>query len=139
MALSCLPPHRFVIWVVILMPKKRGRPKDPTRYKKIRMAKRKKPKKINYNDYISSPAWKKKRGQRILIDNKTCQMCGATNVLLNVHHITYDSLGNEDMKDLITLCVPCHARVHEEMKGKSASTVRKSLALLAKANLDDQK
>ena len=118
---------------------KRGHPKDPTRYKKIRTARRKKPKKVDYDEYINSIAWKKKRGQRIKIDHYHCQMCGATNVLLNVHHITYESFGNEDMKDLITLCPACHERVHRELKGKDANKVRKSLAFLAKTNIEEAK
>ena len=66
---------------------------------------------IDYNIYIHSDAWKQKRQQRLDLDNHTCQMCGATDKL-EVHHITYDTLGFERMEDLITLCEKCHTKVH---------------------------
>ncbi len=40
-----------------------------------------------------------------------CQVCGATNRRLHVHHIDGNGLNN-NLDNLITLCVPCHRRAH---------------------------
>lgn len=61
-----------------------------------------------YAEYISSDAWKEKRQQRIAFDNGMCAICHDTDGL-SVHHLHYDSLGNEDIqRDLITACTRCH-------------------------------
>lgn len=49
-------------------------------------------------------------------DNYTCQTCGKKGGLLNCHHILPWSGNPElafDNENLITLCVPCHSRVHK--------------------------
>jgi len=63
-----------------------------------------------YSKYIGSDKWKKKRLERLAIDNNKCQTCheDGTNYGLQVHHATYDRFGDEDMSDLITLCTQCH-------------------------------
>ena len=65
-----------------------------------------------YHCYMNSDAWKKKRNERLKLDNFKCQKCGSAMNLV-VHHITYDRLGREPMEDLITLCQRCHASLHE--------------------------
>ena len=66
---------------------------------------------VSYESYIRSCAWQDKRKQRLAIDDFKCQMCG-NKENLEVHHVTYDRLGNESMDDLITLCERCHTKVH---------------------------
>ena len=121
------------------MPQKRGKPKDPTKYHKINSKKKntKKTPHPAYDQYIQSDAWKRKRGHRILIDKKTCQMCGAKKVLLHAHHIRYDSFGHEDMRDLITLCPKCHEIVHAELKTRDADKVVRALSLISEMNFKD--
>lgn len=47
-------------------------------------------------------------------DSYTCQICGAKNTRLEVHHIVYRSKGGTDDEDnLITLCESCHKKVHK--------------------------
>lgn len=65
----------------------------------------------DYDEYIHSEAWSKKRQERLRIDGFKCQRCGATEKL-EVHHVTYNTLGNENMNDLITLCELCHTKIH---------------------------
>ena len=72
---------------------------------------KKKPDNI-YSDYIESEEWKAVRRKRMSIDGYQCQMCG-TAKNLEVHHLTYERLGHEDMDDLITLCHKCHEKVHK--------------------------
>jgi len=44
-------------------------------------------------------------------DNWTCQECGKTNIILQVHHIDKDGYNN-NYKNLITLCISCHKKLH---------------------------
>lgn len=64
---------------------------------------------MDYHEYINSPQWKVKREERLKIDGYKCVICkGETG--LQVHHLHYESLGNEDpLRDLITVCSgQCH-------------------------------
>jgi len=48
-------------------------------------------------------------------DNYICQNCKAKNIKLHVHHIIYKSNGGTDKpSNLITLCIPCHDKVHND-------------------------
>lgn len=68
--------------------------------------------KLDYYEYLQTEEWKIKRNQRLKIDNYTCQNCGIhTN--LQVHHLDYSTIFNESMNDLITMCKPCHFKLHE--------------------------
>lgn len=61
-----------------------------------------------YNEYISSPEWRAKRQERLEIDGHRCVVCHLTDDL-EVHHLHYESLGNEDaLNDLVTVCKRHH-------------------------------
>jgi 5-methylcytosine-specific restriction endonuclease McrA len=62
---------------------------------------------MRYVDYILSPAWRAMRNWRLAEDKFTCRGCGRKHEL-QVHHLSYERLGHEDIDDLITLCVRCH-------------------------------
>lgn len=66
-----------------------------------------------YN-YLLSPKWQDLRTQVFIRDNYTCQSCNSTK-LLECHHINYINLGTESLKDLITLCRPCHQNIHNQL------------------------
>ena len=63
-------------------------------------------------------------------DNYTCQICGAKNTRLEVHHIKYRSQGgSDDLENLITLCEDCHHNLHKgkielKVKGKKKSSLK---------------
>ena len=74
-------------------------------------------------DYYLSNHWRKKRQERLNLDDHTCQCCGINSQQLSdlgwkpleVHHknagppdYKYPSVGNEQMSDLLTLCSLCH-------------------------------
>ena len=64
-----------------------------------------------YFTYIEySPNWRFKRETRFNLDKGICQSCGKTIYLnsFHCHHENYNSLFNEDMQDLISLCYSCH-------------------------------
>lgn len=66
---------------------------------------------IRYKEYLASDAWKIKRDEALERANHRCQLCSETK-RLNVHHNTYDRLGDELPGDLITLCRRCHLVFH---------------------------
>ncbi len=67
-----------------------------------------------YSEYLASPEWKEIRRLAVKRRQWTCERCGrrARSHDLNVHHLTYDRRGYEDLEDLLVLCEPCHAKEH---------------------------
>lgn len=75
------------------------------------------------SEYYKSRAWAEKRNARLKIDGYKCARCGFTRAL-EVHHINYDRLYNEDVsRDLVTLCKKCHKEI--EAQKKTNDPVRK--------------
>lgn len=66
-----------------------------------------------YQDYIQSDAWLKRRLEFLKTHDK-CRKCG-TDQDLHVHHKTYKNLGREHDRDLTTLCERCHNKLHKYM------------------------
>ena len=56
-------------------------------------------------DYTSTQ-WKKIRKERLEYDNGLCVFCKAP--AKEVHHVTYENVGNESVADLRSLCSVCH-------------------------------
>lgn len=62
---------------------------------------------LSYKQYIASKAWKEKRAERLEFDSYTCVVC--KDKATDVHHLTYDRLGSEDIRhDLVSACPRCH-------------------------------
>jgi hypothetical protein len=66
---------------------------------------------VSYAEYIRSPEWRQKRLEIIRRARGICEQCGLWPVV-NVHHLTYERLGNEPLEDLLGLCSGCHERAH---------------------------
>lgn len=70
------------------------------------------------HDHYYGPSWETKRLAALKRDGYTCQHCGITEEQLGVHHIISRKEFNGDwnlanrLDNLITLCTPCHARLH---------------------------
>lgn len=73
---------------------------------------------MDYKEQIKSPRWQKRRLEIMQNDNFTCQLCGDTDSMLNVHHLSYHKDRNiweyEDW-ELITLCENRHTEEHSSM------------------------
>lgn len=68
--------------------------------------------KEEYKKYLFSEHWRKTREERLKLDGYVCSVC-KSKFRLQVHHLTYANLHNEDVfKDLITLCEGCHKNEH---------------------------
>lgn len=65
-----------------------------------------------YRDYLHTPEWRAKRKHVLGRTNYSCSSCGASDVPLDVHHLSYDRRGYEDDTDLAALCRKCHEAAH---------------------------
>lgn len=89
-------------------------------YKKQEIFDRNKTQKVGdfwdkYNTYLKSEEWQKKRKLVLLRDRFLCQSCYVTPAT-DVHHLTYDFVGNEPLFSLISLCRGCHDKIHAMQK-----------------------
>lgn len=65
-----------------------------------------------YHSYLTSLAWVGLR--RIVLQEARgrCSACRRKRRRLDVHHKTYERIGNERVEDLVALCRPCHEKAH---------------------------
>lgn len=64
-----------------------------------------------YDNYLLSPQWQTLRRMVFARCQTRCEHCGLARAT-QVHHKTYDRLGNEQLDDLLGVCGPCHERLH---------------------------
>ena len=72
-----------------------------------------------YEGYLQSKKWANLRHRKLAYENYTCKRCGYSAFnnydierTLDVHHLTYERLGDENFDDLIVLCRNCHEKEH---------------------------
>ena len=85
-----------------------------------------------YRDHLKSKQWKLIRAHMLRMAHGQCQKCGKWGGRREVHHKTYEHLGDEmsHLGDLIVLCPDCHAF---EDKIRAAEGKKKSQRALADA------
>lgn len=64
--------------------------------------------------HLKSQKWKDLRELRLKIDKYQCCVCHEKKPL-EIHHLTYDRLGNESINDLRSLCRDCHQHQHDKL------------------------
>ena len=75
----------------------------------------------DYDDYISSPAWRAKRQEVFRLQGRLCSNCTTIFGRMHVHHLHYDTLGWEDPEnDLVVLCEACHEMEHGIQQSESS-------------------
>ena len=106
----------------LLPPKKYHWNKLQKDTKKIRKAARKrrkyarklrKPRKINgldYDTYLLSDTWNRKRLAAFKRAGWKCEVCGKV-CRLTGHHKTYERFGSEHPDDILAVCKSCHERL----------------------------
>lgn len=67
-----------------------------------------------YPDYLFTDHWQHFKAQALINARSTCQLCGANDKQLDVHHKSYDNRGRETFLDVIVLCHDCHAKFHDK-------------------------
>ncbi len=72
-----------------------------------RMAKR------SLEEYYRTLEWGVKSNRKKIAGGNRCQVCGRSDVPLEVHHNNYDRLGEELLEDLVVLCRDCHQLYHD--------------------------
>jgi 5-methylcytosine-specific restriction endonuclease McrA len=60
-----------------------------------------------YLSYLRSKEWREKRKEFLEEANYECSECGEKKNL-QVHHLNYDCVGEEDFDDVEVLCKECH-------------------------------
>lgn len=71
---------------------------------------------IDYKEYISShPRWQAVRKQRFDFDDGRCAICHRDlhGEPFETHHLSYQRLGREHMRDVVTICPACHKTFHQ--------------------------
>lgn len=64
-----------------------------------------------------SDHWREFRKHVLETKGRKCEDCGVTDgVVFDVHHLTYENLGDEQLKDVIVLCHSCHMARHPEKR-----------------------
>lgn len=65
-----------------------------------------------YQKHIQSAVWRRKRSAVILRAKGKCERCHRWPIV-NVHHLSYENVGNEPLSDLLGVCSKCHRELHE--------------------------
>lgn len=74
-------------------------------------------KRMSYHKYLTTYHWELVKQTKLDEVDHRCQVCYSPKKL-NVHHRTYERLGNEKLTDLTVLCQECHQLFHDNGKLK---------------------
>ncbi|MYB00219.1 HNH endonuclease [Candidatus Poribacteria bacterium] len=78
----------------------------------------------DYKKYMRSKEWKAKRQEKLEACDHKCECEGGCyRKATQIHHLHYDTLGNESMEDLQALCPKCHMQ-KSRIKGFYGSVPR---------------
>src|SRR5205807_4467434 len=66
---------------------------------------------VQYASYLQSDAWREKREMVFARSGGLCEGCRLKRAV-QVHHLTYEHLGNELLWELAAVCLDCHNMVH---------------------------
>lgn len=82
----------------------------------------------DYRKYLKSKEWKSIRVEVLHRDRNRCTGCNTYSNNgrgLEIHHLTYKNIFNEDLEDLVTLCTECHKKAHGKHKIDKPTTPKK--------------
>lgn len=88
-----------------------------------------------YRLYLQCQQWKEKRERRLELSGRVCEVCGVAKNI-QVHHLTYKRIFNEDMDDLMCLCRKHHVliekliRKHRMERNGNVGELRKQVMAL---------
>jgi hypothetical protein len=64
-----------------------------------------------YNEYLTTEEWHNKRRLVLNRCNYICEAC-LINRAVQAHHLTYENIYNENLFELVGVCIPCHKKIH---------------------------
>lgn len=64
-----------------------------------------------YRKYLKSDEWAQLKIDLFELRGYSCEKC-PNKKRLDVHHLTYENIYNEEPEDLIILCKKCHNKAH---------------------------
>lgn len=67
---------------------------------------------MDYKEYIKTDHWQHFRKEALKHFQITCQLCGAKDMTIDIHHKIYINRGRETFNDVIALCRHCHDMYH---------------------------
>ena len=70
---------------------------------------------LEYDAYLASDLWRARRRRWIALTDNYCVYCHARvpSAFLQIYHVTYKRLGNEQDTDVDVCCVLCHPKADE--------------------------
>ena len=75
---------------------------------------------MNRKEEYQDERWKERAAEIRALDHHQCVMCGAKDVELHVHHLSYPPppfhIWEAYDTELVTLCKDCHAKIHQSTK-----------------------
>lgn len=72
-----------------------------------------------YNVYLKSEQWRKVRARVLKRAQYRCEGCDEC-AASQVHHLTYENMGNEFLWELRAVCNACHDRFHAQQDERRA-------------------
>jgi len=66
-----------------------------------------------YNEYLKSTEWRSRRARVLKRANGICEGCLVSEAT-QVHHLTYEHVGDELMFELVAICDACHEKAHSK-------------------------
>ena len=80
---------------------------------------------MKYKKYIKSQEWKEKRQAELEACDFKCECDGGCiREATQIHHLHYDTLGNESMEDLQALCAKCHMSKSSKVQNFYGNPIR---------------
>lgn len=92
---------------------------------------------LGYEEYLQSTEWAAKRDEALEFWGDACRLCGTTK-RVTIHHLSYDRLGQEPMRDLMPLCWTHHAAAHRLDRQHPHRSLRINTILYVKRHKDAQ-
>jgi hypothetical protein len=68
---------------------------------------------LAYEEYLAGPVWRKKREKILDRSGGICEGC-REKTATQVHHLSYEHVGNEFLFELVAVCDDCHDKLHNQ-------------------------
>jgi len=70
-----------------------------------------------YEEYLQTPHWQELRKKIFERSHGICEKCKQVK-MVDVHHLSYERIGKENLEDLLAVCEDCHNQFHDIVEDK---------------------